>query len=157
MNEKELLAIPLYQERYFAYIASSHPLFSHASIASNEIADDTMWLLKGGHCLRGESDNNMEQSLVAGYEEGSVDTLIRIVDANGGYTVIPELHIGLLKRCQKRSVRPLHHPEQVRQISLVVRNDFVKERLLNTVVDQLKKIIPATMINQRLKKFKVKL
>lgn len=156
-NQKELLEIPLYQERYYAYVAHSHPLFSHASISPQEFADDKMWLLKGGHCLRGESDERVEPSLMAAYEEGSVDTLIRIVDANGGYTFIPELHISLLKRCQKRNVRPLHHPEQVRQISLVVRNDFVKERLLNKVVDQLKTIIPPTLINPRLQKFKVKL
>ena len=154
-----LIEIPLYKERFFAYVAPSHPLYSHASISPNEFEDDKMWLLKEGHCLKNQVQNigPANSQFISAYEEGSIDTLVRIVDANGGYTLIPELHIDLLKRCQKRNIRPLNYPEQIREISLVVRNDFVKERLLNILVDQLKKIIPQTMINQRLKKFSVKI
>ncbi|EGJ71951.1 transcriptional regulator, LysR family [Bacteroides coprosuis DSM 18011] len=155
----DLIEIPLYKERFFAYVAPSHPLYSHASISPNEFEDDKMWLLKEGHCLKNQVQNigPANSQFISAYEEGSIDTLVRIVDANGGYTLIPELHIDLLKRCQKRNIRPLNYPEQIREISLVVRNDFVKERLLNILVDQLKKIIPQTMINQRLKKFSVKI
>ena len=34
------------------------------------------------------------------YQAGSIDTLVRVVDMNGGYTVIPELHL--------IGVRPYH-------------------------------------------------
>ena len=31
------------------------------------------------------------------YESGSIETLIRIVDENGGFTIIPEMHLGIPK------------------------------------------------------------
>ena len=156
----DLLEIPLYREKFFDYISPEHPLYTHASISPDEFEVDKMWLLKEGHCLRSnqvQSIGPAQSQFVSPYEEGSIDTLVRIVDLNGGYTIIPELHIDLLKRCQKRNIRPINYPEQVRQISLVVRNDFVKERLLNMVVNQFKKIIPPAMLNKRLHKFTVKL
>jgi len=48
-------------------------------------------------------------------------------------------------------------PEVVREISLVIRKDFVRERILNEVASAIKKIIPENMINSRLKSFAIKL
>ena len=87
----------------------------------------------------------------------SVDTLIKIVDENGGYTVIPELHLPLLHEAQQNHVRQLSAPTPVREISLVIRQDYVRERLINAVADAVKTIIPDEMLDARLKKFAIKL
>ena len=91
------------------------------------------------------------------YEAGSIDTLIKIVDENGGYTVIPELHLPLLHEKQQQHVRLLSTPTPVREISLVIRQDYVRERLINSVADAVKAIIPDEMLDMRLKKFAIKL
>ena len=91
------------------------------------------------------------------YEAGSIDTLIKIVDENGGYTVIPELHLPLLHDGQQQHVRLLAAPTPVREISLVIRQDYVRERLINAVADAVKAIIPDEMLDARLKKFAIKL
>ena len=91
------------------------------------------------------------------YEAGSIDTLIKIVDENGGYTVIPELHLPLLHDNQQQHIRQLSAPTPVREISLVIRQDYVRERLMNSVADAVKAIIPEEMLNPRLKKFAIKL
>ncbi|MDO5442835.1 MAG: hydrogen peroxide-inducible genes activator, partial [Bacteroidia bacterium] len=91
------------------------------------------------------------------FEAGNIDTLVKVVDENGGYTVIPELHANLLCDSQRQNVRPLVCPEPVREISLVIRNDFVRERILNEVAAAVKKIIPEQMLNPALKKYAIKL
>ena len=156
----DLISIPLYREKLFAYISPTHPLHTHAMISPNEFESEKMWLLKEGHCLKKDLEGvntRKDTSDIPTVEESSIDTLVRIVDLNGGCTIIPELHTDLLKRCQKRNIRPISHPEQIREISLVMRHDFVKERLVNILVEQFKKILPPTMINKRLHKFSVKL
>jgi LysR family hydrogen peroxide-inducible transcriptional activator len=91
------------------------------------------------------------------YEAGSIDTLVKIVDINGGYTVIPELHVELLSDVQKLNVRQIVKPEATREISLVIRHDYVREGLMNAVANTVKQIIPQHMLDARLKKFSIKL
>ena len=159
LNHPDLLEVPIYYEKFYGYISPTHPLYDKESISADELNDGQMWVLKEGHCLRDQVFNFCTHSSkhLGMYEAGSIATLIRIVDLNGGYTIIPELHIDLLSEEQKGHIRPLHKPEHVREISLVIRRDYVKERLLNIIVDTVKKIIPASMVDARLKKFAVKL
>ena len=66
-------------------------------------------------------------------------------------------HIDLLTEKQKANVRPIVNPEPNREISLVVRNDYVKERLLNVIAKNIADTIPENMLDERLKKFSIKL
>jgi LysR family hydrogen peroxide-inducible transcriptional activator len=91
------------------------------------------------------------------YEAGSIDTLVKIVDENGGYTIIPELHTSLLTDEQKERVRNFRQPEPVREVSLVVRNDYIRERMLNLLADSIRTIVPDSLVDPRLKKFAIKL
>lgn len=88
-------------------------------------------------------------------QTGSVETLIRIVDENGGYAIIPELHVPLLRECQQANVRELTDPEPSREIALVVHRNFVRERLLNILADAIRTIIPPEMVNRRVKNFPI--
>ena len=56
---------------------------------------DHLWVLEEGHCLRNQVFNFCDEKKThsSTYEAGSIDTLVKIVDINGGYTVIPELHV----------------------------------------------------------------
>ena len=118
-----------------------------------------MWILQEGHCFRTQILNICHQDTGAmqQYEAGSIETLINVVDQNGGYTLIPELHVASLSEKQKKNIREFSGYEPRREISIVFRQDFVKERLLNEIVASIKEIIPKQMIDQRLSKFRVKL
>ena len=58
---------------------------------------------------------------------------------------------------QKKNVRKLIDPEPVREISLVIQQNFIREGQLNAVADTIKKIIPQEMLDSRLKKFAIKI
>ena len=159
LDNPNILEIPVYYERFFAYISPTEDLYQMKELEMNHIPMDHLWVLKEGHCLRNQVIRlcEFDSGFSSIYEAGSIDTLIKIVDTNGGYTIIPELHIDLLSEQQKANVRPIVNPEPNREISLVVRNDYVKERLLNVIAKNISDVIPENMLNERLKKFSIKL
>ncbi len=159
LEQENLLEVPLYYEKLVMYISPNEPLSNKSKIVSHEIPSEHLWMLKEGHCLRNQVLNLCEKvsNYKAIFEAGSINTLVNIVDENGGYTVIPELHIELLQKSQQEHIRPLVNPEPVREISLVFRRDFVRERILNEIASAVKQIIPEHMIDSRLKKYAIKL
>ena len=159
LKDPKILEVPLYYEKFVVYIAPTEPMAVEKQISSQNMPQDNLWVLEEGHCLRSQVFNFCEKELhqTSIYEAGSIDTLVKIVDENGGYTVIPELHIDLLNEVQKNNLRDLVEPEAIREISLIIRHDYVREGLMNAVANSIKKIIPAHMLDARLKKFAIKL
>lgn len=159
LKDPKILEVPLYYEKFVVYIAPTEPMAIEKQISSQNMPQDNLWVLEEGHCLRSQVFNFCEKELhqTSIYEAGSIDTLVKIVDENGGYTVIPELHIDLLSEVQKSNLRDLVEPEAIREISLIIRHDYVREGLMNAVANSIKKIIPAHMLDARLKKFAIKL
>jgi len=158
LDDPNLLEVPLYYEKFEAYISPNDELYAKDVLESSEISDERLWVLEEGHCLRNQifnfCNNRKHDST---FEAGSIDTLVKIVDINGGFTVIPELHYELLTDVQKQHVRKIVNPEATREISLVIRHDYVREGLMNAVANAVKKIIPEHMLDARLKKFAIKL
>lgn len=159
LEQPDFLEIPLYYEKFAAYVSPTEELYGKEKIAAHEMPTEHLWVLKEGHCMRNQVFNfcQTQSTYSTTYEAGSIDTLIKIVDENGGYTVIPELHLPLLHDKQQQHIRPLTAPTPVREISLVIRQDYVRERLINSVADAVKTIIPEEMLDTRLKKFAIKL
>lgn len=158
LENPNILEVPLYYEKFIGYVSPESSIFKQEVISSNEFQMEQLWVLEEGHCLRNQvfnfCDNNAHAST---YEAGSIDTLVKIVDVNGGYTIIPELHVEFLTEKQKLNLRNMTEPEPNREISLVIRNDYVREGLMNAVANTVKKIIPSQMLDARLKKFAIKL
>lgn len=158
LEEKDFLEIPLYYEKFIAYFSDTK-LIDGCCLAADQMPVQDLWVLQEGHCMRNQTFNFCKNfsSYNKMFEAGSIDTLIRIVDKNGGYSVIPELHIPYLTPEQQKKIKSIDNPPATREISLVIRNDFIKERLLNAVADTIKKIIPQEMLDARLKKFSIRL
>ncbi|OIP82795.1 MAG: LysR family transcriptional regulator [Porphyromonadaceae bacterium CG2_30_38_12] len=158
LQDANLLEVPLYYEQFEAYISPNDVLFSQTEIPSEALHTNRLWVLEEGHCLRNQVFNFCQNKLhTSTFEAGSIDTLVKIVDINGGYTIIPELHIDLLSEVQKQNLRHIVRPEATREISLVIRQDYVREGLMNAVANSVKQIIPPHMLDKRLKMFAIKL
>ncbi|MDD2289272.1 MAG: hydrogen peroxide-inducible genes activator [Bacteroidales bacterium] len=158
--DPDLLEIPLYYEKFVAYIAPSDPNYNKEALSANELPLNHLWVLQEGHCLRNQIFNFCTEKTPADkqvYEAGSIDNLVRIIDNNGGYTLIPRLHLPMLDEVQAANVRLVNNPPPVREISIVVYKDFFREGLLNAVANTIKQIIPADMLDTRLKKFAIRL
>jgi len=76
---------------------------------------------------------------------------------NDGLTVIPEMAIANLSEAQKKHVRPFKNSTPVREISLITRKEFFRERLLHILIDEVKLAVPLSLQNEAMKKYVVPL
>ncbi len=159
LHHKDLLEIPLYQEKFVAYISPSDILHLTPEVNTEQLPTERLWVLQEAYCPNNGifSFCNRIKGNASIYEAGSIETLVRIVDENGGYTIIPALHIPLLNDKQKERVHPISNPTPAREVSVVIRKDFVRERLLNLLAQGISEVIPEEMVNERFKKFGIKL
>lgn len=159
LNNSELLEIPIYRERFVAYVSPDEKMYQHEVLETSTLPVENIWMLREAYCPNSGvfpfCHSNTGKR--ATYEAGSIETLVRIVDENGGYTIIPELHVPLLHSNQQSNIRHLLNPEPTREIAFVIRRDYARERLLNILADAIKAVIPDNMIYERHKKFKIKL
>lgn len=154
--DEQLKEIPLYYETFVGYLSKSSKLYKKKSIDATDLAEENIWLLNEGHCMRSQvlnicrlTKNNRIHSLT--YHTGSVETLIRMVDINEGATLLPELALSDLSSKQLNKVRYFKSPEPVREISLVTHKNFIKKRILKAFEEEILSIIPKAM-KQRKKK-----
>lgn len=158
-DDDELLEIPLYQEKYVAYVSPASALYKEKVIDMNAMPGEHFWRLKEEVSLQNQvselCDVELEHSSI--YEAGGICTVMMIVDENGGYTCIPELHVNLLRESMKAHIRPIINPVPTRTVSLFVRKDFVRERMLNILADAIKHIIPIHMLDEHLMKYPIRL
>lgn len=154
-----ILEIPLYTEKFYVYLAESCwrklPVFNPETLEH-----ESMWIMKEAQCLR-DSAFSFCKARSKGhriYEAGSIETLIRIVDENGGYTIIPEMHLPFLTDKQRQNVRKIEgdHLSQ-RRVSLYIKEDYIRQRMLNTIVDTLKSYMPDGMLSEGIIKYGIKL
>ena len=157
--DPDLLEIPLYHERFYAYVSPSNPAYAQESIRVETLVGQPVWIIKDG--LRqvdpSEWRNGEEVTYERFFEGGRVGLLIQIVNENGGITVIPETHIGYIMYSQRKNLRPIVDPERKRTISLVVRADFIHQAQLNAVVDAVKGIIPGELLENIVRRGNLKL
>ena len=158
LNNPKILEVPLYYEKFVAYISPNDPIYCKQELTPSEMPTENLWVLEEGHCLRNQilnfCDHKVQTSTI---EAGSIDTLVKIVDINCGYTIIPELHLDFLTEEQKKNLRPIIRPEATREISMIIRHDYVREGIMNAVAESIKQVIPSHMLDERLKKFAIKL
>ena len=157
--DPDLLEIPLYHERFYAYVSPSNPAYAQESIRVETLVGQPVWIIKDG--LRqvdpSEWRNGEDVTYERFFEGGRVGLLIQIVNENGGITVIPETHIGYIMFSQRKNLRPIVDPERKRTISLVVRADFIHQAQLNAVVDAVKGIVPGELLENIVRQGNLKL
>ena len=154
-----ILEIPLYTEKFYVYLAESCwrklPVFK-----PENLEHENMWIMKEAQCLR-DSAFSFCKARSKGhhiYEAGSIETLIRIVDENGGFTIIPEMHLPFLTDKQRENVRKIDGDYlSQRRVSLYIKDDYIRQRMLNTIIDTLKKYMPQGMLNEGIIKYGIKL
>ena len=77
------------------------------------------------------------------YEGGRVGILIQVANENGGVTIVPETHIRFLTEDIRSHLCPIVNPVPQRIISLVMRKDYIHEKMMNIVVNAVKSCVPA--------------
>lgn len=155
----KFLEIPVYIEPFVGYFSCTCEN-TLKMIAEGMLPAEHMWILKEGHCLPNGALNICKDKSIGNhtYEAGSIETLIRIVDKNGGFTIIPQLHTNFLTEEQKQNIHSLAHiPSASRKISIIIKEDFIREKAVNAVYNVMKDVIPPELLDEGTKSRFIKL
>ncbi|MBE7177705.1 MAG: LysR family transcriptional regulator [Mucilaginibacter polytrichastri] len=157
LDDGQIQEIPLFYENFVAYAAKSSALFKKKQIHPTDIDPSEMWLLNEGHCMRHQVLNICHQKKHSQngaqfeYNTGSIDTLKRMVDTNGGFTVLPELALSDFSDKQLERIRYFKSPEPAREISLVTNKNFLKKRLIESLSAEILEALPKRLRSKKKK------
>ena len=158
VKDPDFLEIPLYHERFLAYVSTKNPAFAQERISTGYLRGQGVWIIRGG--LRQLEASDLREGRLT-YEQllegGRVGTLIQVVNNSGGITIIPETHSSLILYSQQNNLRPIVDPVQSRTVSLVIRKDYIHEAKLNVVTDAIRRIIPGELLESQLRQGPVRL
>lgn len=153
IDDKDILELPLYHERFFAYIADDDILDKNEAIMHDHLPDYPLWVMKDGIRLLGKKDiaNRRKDAYEEMYEGGRVGILIQIANENGGMAILPETHLKLLSDKALNRLRPVVAPEISRVICLAMRKDYIHEKMMNIFVKAVKSCISPELYEPAIK------
>ena len=154
LNNSGLIEQPLFYEEMMIYTNMEHPLSTQPIINIGDIATPEMWLLSDGHCFRHQVVNLCKlhdlksDVLPFEFEGGSLDTMMKIIDKEGGYTLIPELAGLEIESNTMHKVRRFSGITPLREVSLVVNRRFAKTNLLQNLANEIIGAVPPALLNK---------
>jgi LysR family hydrogen peroxide-inducible transcriptional activator len=151
-----VLERPVGREPLWIYLSPHHPLTKRARVRQSELADECVWLMPEGHCFRtqvlhlcklhGRGQRPADGTSIR-FESGSFETLIRLVDAGLGLTVLPELVVRALPPATRRArIRPFEGVTPVREISFVRIREHLRRAVADAIVDALVATLPEDVV-----------
>lgn len=146
--------IPLFYERFFAYISTEHPLFKVEEINVDDLDEEEIWYLEEGNCFQNQVNsickiNYQEQkdrNLV--YRSNSIESLRRIVENKGGITFVPELATINVSVEQEDLIKEFSGKQPAREISIVTLKNYMHERQVKVLQETILENIPQRMKQQ---------
>ena len=180
LAENGITEIPLFREPFVVYAADSHPLLSKTTVTPADLQTDGLWLLTEGHCFRNQvinlcgadqltngtiatqlpgalPDSPLAPSQPARlrptrlrYETGSLETLIRLIDKQDGFTLLPYLATVDMTDGRRERLRPFDQsagagPQPVREVSIVIHRSFLKRQLIDALKTEILTHLPGNL------------
>ena len=132
---------PLFGESFYAYAKTPT---SKKYLLAEDIDPDELWVLEEGHCFGDQVLDLCALSRTSHslhYVSGSIDTLKRLVEAQGGITVLPELALRSLSKRELKLTRPFAPPTPKRTVSLITRTDYVRTQVTKVLAKAVKEAV----------------
>jgi LysR family hydrogen peroxide-inducible transcriptional activator len=155
LKEEKIIEKPVFYEEMMIYVNPESKLYKKKEITLKDIATPEIWLLSDGHCFRDQVVNlcsflgTVDSQLPFHFEAGSLETLMNIVDREGGITLIPELATLSMSEQRKDNVRSFSNLKPLREVSLVYSRHFAKHKLINLLWREIKDAIPQELQNEQ--------
>ncbi|MFH5832063.1 LysR family transcriptional regulator [Halalkalibaculum sp. DA3122] len=142
---------PLFKEPFVVYLDRNHPLTAHEKIKVSDIPlEETILHEEIRNLFVDSGETGAEISLVKKlknitYTSGSLETIRKIIDLNGGLTLLPELACMYMGNRRKEMVRRFEPPVPSRTISMVTPRGFQKKRLTKVVRREILNNLPSQL------------
>lgn len=146
VQRQGIVTIPLFYESFYFY-RHDKTYKSNETLKVSNIDLSDLWLLEEGNCFRDQINDicSLKEMKTArlNYRCSSIDSLIRMVDSQGGSTILPELTTLSLDAAQEQHLAPIE--DKVREVGFITRKLTGKEHLIEILTDSIKQNIPAPM------------
>lgn len=149
LEDPHLIEKPLFYEPFYLYVSPDHPISKLKSVTPDSLHMDDLWLLTEGHCFRDQAlkvcgDRKRRKTTSrAMFESGSLETLRKMVDRSGGYTLIPALTLEDLDESRrKKQVREFVAPAPSREVSLVHSRVYKRRATLEALSQAVREGLP---------------
>jgi LysR family hydrogen peroxide-inducible transcriptional activator len=153
-NDQSIVEQPVFYEELLGYAHPDHPLLTQEKVEINDVTNYDVWLLGDGHCFRNQvinlcsASNRINHELPFGFESGSLETLIRLINREGGFTIIPELAIAEGLNVPQTQIFRFSQTKPIREISICYSRLFTKRRLIQLLADEIAISVPKAMLNR---------
>lgn len=155
INDDDVQEFPLFYEEFSTYVSHRHPLYQQKSVLANNLETEGLWILNEGHCFRQQTLNICKSKKADRYnnrvlfESGSLEALKKMVDKSGGYTLLPELFTLDLSKDDQAKLRKFDDPVPTREVSLIVKKGFAKEKLLKALKEEILVNLPPLLKSRK--------
>lgn len=145
---------PVFYEKILLYCNKNHEYAQLNEVKSSLLAHENIWLLSQGHCFRNQAVNLCKQkdqknTLPFSYESASIETLLKFVDKEGGFTLVPELAVNEMTESKRKLAKNIKDVNPVREISLITNRVFVKQRILEVLKNEITQSVPKEMLDKK--------
>ncbi len=154
LHEKNIVEKPLFYEEIMVYSNQAHSILQSKHLQPRDIAQQDLWMLNDGHCFHSQVANlcgyqeEAQKQQTFSYRSGSLETLKKMVEVEGGFTLLPELAIADLPDHKKAQTRKFDQITPLREVSLVYVRNFAKSKLLNLLFKHIQENVPAEMLSK---------
>lgn len=131
---------PLFEEKFVLYVNSEHKNFASQKIKWSDIPLDELMLqedvrefILNKDSLQKEIPGAVKKIKNIAYENGSLETIRKIIDRNGGLTLIPHLATLYMGERRLKMVREIESPALTRAIIFVTPRGFEKNRMTKVI------------------------
>lgn len=144
---------PLFYEEIMVYLNPAHPLARLRELHPSDLEQPGLWLMSQGHCFREQVLNichlDQEGQAPIAYESGSLETLRKLVDRQGGFTLMPELAFLEMPEEAQEHIRTFSGVRPMREVALAYSRNMAKASLLDALAASILEGIPPFMRKQR--------
>lgn len=139
----------LFEEEFVLYVGRNHKLFSSSVVKWTDIALDELILQEDMKSFFLEQKPVfLEQEIPSktfrniNFMNGSLETIRKIIDLNGGLTLIPQLACFYMGERRLEMVRHIEAPVLKRTINFVAPRGFQKNRISKVILEEILDGIP---------------
>jgi LysR family hydrogen peroxide-inducible transcriptional activator len=148
-NVKGVTTEVLYKEPFVVALPKGHPLTKKKSIKADDLAGETLLLLKSGNCFRDQvmeacpnckNDIFSKDQIQKTLEGSSIETIRQMVAAGSGVTILP--NSSAMDNDEVNSLleyRPFSRPAPKREVALAYRESYPRKKLINLIINVISK------------------
>jgi LysR family hydrogen peroxide-inducible transcriptional activator len=152
VEEPDLEVIPLFDEPFWLAHPRNHPFYNKDTITQDDLDNTELLLLSEGHCLAQQAmelchmKERHNQGEMADLRAASLETLLQLVGAGFGSTLVPALAMrGSWMTDSGIVVRPLDLPDAYRRVVMVFRHSFPRRPALEALAQTIRDHLPNTV------------